>query len=56
MNEEVKEVLGEAFDCIADMIEFIRDDKNLRTEKKRELLNNARNVNDSINDEIYKTL
>ena len=55
MNEEVKEVLGEAFDCIADMIEFIRDDKNLRTEKKRELLNNARNVSNSIYGELYKT-
>ena len=54
MNEEVKEVLEEAFDCITDMIEFIRDDKKLRTEKKRELLNNARNVSNNINNNYIK--
>jgi|VirMetMinimDraft_7_1064189.scaffolds.fasta_scaffold254936_2 hypothetical protein len=65
MNEEVKDVLGEGYDMIVDLMEMVKDmnqalqsnPDNLNFESDtREILNKSRGVLDGINDELYKTL
>jgi len=57
MTEEQKAALGEGYDMIVELTEYIRDrftPEQLRD--AREILNDARGVLDLINDELYKTL
>ncbi len=57
MNEEQKAALGEGYDMIVELMEFIKDSQFTAPEgEAREILNDARGVLDLINDEIYKTL
>ncbi len=57
MNEEAKAALGEGYDMIVELMEFIKDSQFTAPEgEAREILNDARGVLDLINDEIYKTL
>lgn len=56
MNEEQKAALGEGFDMIVELTEFIRDRVGTNVPESREILNDARGVLDLINDELYKTL
>jgi len=54
MNEEVKNVLGEGYDIIVQLIEKIQE-----LEKgpiQHGVVNRAKFVLDEINDELYKTL
>ena len=57
MTEEQIAALGEGYDMILELTEYIRDrftPEQLRD--AREILNDARGVLDLINDELYKTL
>ncbi len=57
MNEEAKAALGEGYDMIVELMEFIKDSQFTAPEgEAREILNDARGVLDLINDELYKTL
>ena len=56
MNEEQKAALGEGYDMIVELTEFIRDRVGTNVPESREILNDARGVLDLINDELYKTL
>ena len=57
MNEEAKAALGEGYDMIVELMEFIKDSQFTAPEgEAREILNDARGVLDLMNDEIYKTL
>ena len=58
MNEEAKAAMGEGYDMIVELMEFIKDSQSTApmTEDAREILNDARGVLDLINDELYKTL
>jgi len=59
MNEEAKAAMGEGYDMIAELMEFIRDNEFTQPKasaEAREILNDARGVLDLMNDEIYKTL
>ena len=57
MNEETKAALGEGYDMIVELMEFIKDSQFTAPEgEAREILNDARGVLDLINDELYKTL
>ena len=59
MNEEAKAAMGEGYDMIAELMEFIRDNEFTQPKasaEAREILNDARGVLDLINDELYKTL
>ena len=57
MNEEQKAALGEGYDMIVELMEFIKDSQFTAPEgEAREILNDARGVLDLINDELYKTL
>ncbi len=57
MNQETKAALGEGYDMIVELMEFIRDSQFTAPEgEAREILNDARGVLDLINDELYKTL
>jgi hypothetical protein len=56
MNEEAKAAMGEGYDMIAELMEFIRDRVGTNVPESREILNDARGVLDLMNDEIYKTL
>ena len=53
MTEETKAALGEGYDMIVELMDFIRDKAPA---EGREILNDARGVLDLINDELYKTL
>lgn len=55
MNEEVKNVLGEGYDIIVELMDFIKG-RGLPILESREILNKAQGVLDEINDELYKTL
>ena len=54
MTEETKAALGEGFDMIVELMEFIQF--TAPEGEAREILNDARGVLDLINDELYKTL
>tara|TARA_R100000027_G_scaffold48176_1_gene36887 strand:+ start:60 stop:233 length:174 start_codon:yes stop_codon:yes gene_type:complete len=57
MTEETKAALGEGYDMIVELMEFIKDSQFTTPEgEAREILNDARGVLDLINDELYKTL
>ena len=59
MNEEAKAAMGEGYDMIVELMEFIRDNEFTQPKasaEAREILNDARGVLDLMNDEIYKTL
>ena len=57
MNDEQKAALGEGYDMIVELMEFIKDSQFTAPEgEAREILNDARGVLDLINDELYKTL
>ena len=56
MNEEQKAAMGEGFDMIVELTEFIRDRVGTNVPESREILNDARGVLDLMNDELYKTL
>lgn len=56
MNEEAKAAMGEGFDMIVELTEFIRDRVGTNVPESREILNDARGVLDLMNDELYKTL
>ena len=58
MNKEAKAAMGEGYDMIVELMEFIKDSQSTApmTEEAREILNDARGVLDLINDELYKTL
>ena len=57
MNEEAKAAMGEGYDMIVELMEFIKDSQFTAPEgEAREILNDARGVLDLMNDAIYKTL
>jgi len=56
MTEETKAALGEGYDMIVELMEFIRDRVGTNVPESREIINDARGVLDLINDELYKTL
>jgi len=58
MNEEAKAAMGEGYNMIVELMEFIKDSQSTApmTEDAREILNDARGVLDLMNDELYKTL
>jgi glycerol-3-phosphate dehydrogenase len=58
MNDEQKAALGEGYDMIVELMDFIKDSQSTApmTEDAREILNDARGVLDLMNDVIYKTL
>jgi hypothetical protein len=58
MNDEQKAALGEGYDMIVELMDFIKDSQSTApmTEDAREMLNDARGVLDLMNDVIYKTL
>tara|TARA_R100000742_G_C4191788_1_gene23636 strand:+ start:350 stop:523 length:174 start_codon:yes stop_codon:yes gene_type:complete len=57
MNKEAKAAMGEGYDMIVELMEFIKDSQFTAPEgEAREILNDARGVLDLINDELYKTL
>ena len=57
MTAEQKAALGEGYDMIVELMEFIKDSQFTAPEgEAREILNDARGVLDLINDELYKTL
>ena len=55
MNEEAKAAMGEGYDMIVELMEFIKG-RGLPILESREILNDARGVLDLMNDAIYKTL
>ena len=56
MNEETKQAMDDGYDMIVELMEFIRNRVGTNVPESREVLNKAREVLDTINDEIYKTL
>ena len=58
MNDEQKAALGEGYDMIVELMDFIKDSQTTApmTEDAREMINDARGVLDLMNDAIYKTL
>ncbi len=57
MNDEQKAALGEGYDMIVELMEFIKDSQFTAPEgEAREILNDARGVLDLMNEVIYKTL
>ena len=58
MNDEQKAALGEGYDMIVELMDFIKDSQSTApmTEDAREIINDARGVLDLMNDVIYKTL
>jgi hypothetical protein len=58
MNDEQKAALGEGYDMIVELMDFIKDSQSTApmTEDAREMINDARGVLDLMNDVIYKTL
>jgi len=58
MNEEAKAAMGEGYNMIVELMEFIKDSQSTApmTEDAREILNDARGVLDLMNNSIYKTL
>ena len=56
MNEEAKAAMGEGYDMIVELMEFIKDSQFTAPEgEAREILNDAKGVLDLMNDAIYKT-
>ena len=56
MNEEAKAAMGEGYDMIVELMEFIKDSQFTAPEgEAREILNDARGVLDLMNDAIAKT-
>ncbi len=55
MNEETKQAMDDAYDIIAEMIDHINN-YSTNASETREIINKARGVLHTINDEIYKTL
>ena len=55
MNEEAKAAMGEGYDMIVELMDFIKG-RGLPILESREILNDARGVLDLMNDAIYKTL
>ena len=59
MNEEAKAAMGEGYNMIVELMEFIRDNEFTQPKasaEAREILNDARGVLDLMNNSIYKTL
>ena len=57
MNEEAKAAMGEGYNMIVELMEFIKDSQFTAPEGvAREILNDARGVLDLMNNSIYKTL
>ena len=57
MNEEAKAAMGEGYNMIVELMEFIKDSQFTAPEgEAREILNDARGVLDLMNEVIYKTL
>ena len=58
MNQEAKAAMGEGYNMIVELMEFIKDSQSTApmTEDAREILNDARGVLDLMNEVIYKTL
>ena len=58
MNEEAKAAMGEGYNMIVELMEFIKDSQSTApmTEDARQILNDARGVLDLMNNSIYKTL
>ena len=56
MNEEAAAAMGEGYDMIAELMEFIRDRVDTDEARCRQILDDARGVLDLMNDAIYKTL
>ncbi len=57
MNQEAQAAMGEGYDMIAELMEFIKDIPFTEREgEARQILNDARGVLDLMNDAIYKTL
>jgi len=57
MNEEAKAAMGEGYNIIVELMEFIKDSQFTAPEgEAREILNDARGVLDLMNNSIYKTL
>ena len=58
MNQEAKAAMGEGYNMIVELMEFIKDSQSTApmTEDAREILNDARGVLDLMHDTIYKTL
>jgi hypothetical protein len=54
MNEETKQAMEDGYDMIVQLMEHIKDYST--NPESQEVLNQARGVLDTINDEIYKTL
>ena len=55
MNDEQKAALGEGYDMIVELMDFIKG-RGLPILESREILNDARGVLDLMNEVIYKTL
>ena len=56
MNEEAKAAMGEGYDMIVELMEFIKDSQFTAPEgEAREILNDAKGVLDLMNDAIAKT-
>ena len=57
MNQEAKAAMGEGYNMIVELMEFIKDSQFTAPEgEAREILNDARGVLDLMNNSIYKTL
>ena len=57
MNEEAKAAMGEGYNMIVELMEFIKDSQFTAPEgEAKEILNDARRVLDLMNNSIYKTL
>ena len=57
MNEEAKAAMGEGYNMIVELMEFIKDSQFTAPEgEAREILNDARGVLDLMNNAIDKTL
>ena len=56
MNEEAKAAMGEGYNMIVELMEFIKDSQFTAPEgEAREILNDAKGVLDLMNDAIAKT-
>ena len=56
MNEEAKAAMGEGYNMIVELMEFIKDSQFTAPEgEAREILNDAKGVLDLMNDAIDKT-
>lgn len=56
MTRETKKAMDDSYDVIVELIEFIRNRVGTNLPESRELINKAKGVLDSVNDELYKTL